>query len=54
MIPADIIFFERVMGWLVEDGKLPLLSTRTCLACKTTMKLRESRLHKCRYAETGK
>ena len=47
MIDPVVVAFERVMKRLEEDGRLPLLSRRTCLSCKTTMGLRESWLHKC-------
>jgi hypothetical protein len=48
MIPIEVVEFERVMGRLVEDVKLPLLSKRTCLKCKETMGLGESWHHECR------
>lgn len=47
MIPAEVIAFERVIGWLIEDGKLALGTRRTCLTCKLTMKLADSHFHKC-------
>jgi len=50
VIPEEIIVFERVMRWLVEDGKLKLLSRRTCLACKLTMRLKDSHFHRCEGA----